>query len=211
MASCRLNGTTLFFIERFSTNFSDAEVAMNAHGRIPAFQTEPDARAEIARRFPLPRGNPITDTSSMAELAAAMEDMYAPAFKLSYDLDVARAWARAPGPSGITPAEALDVWELCWQVGEAPRPQRFDPMGMYAMHENILRDPQNRDAYELVLLGMRLSGIVIMAQRNEPPAPVTWEMVDPDLAEFWPKMDYARLAGILEHGVAGFARRVLVP
>jgi hypothetical protein len=57
VSSCLLNGTTLFFIERFSLNLSDAEVVMDEE-RIPAFASADEARAEIARRFPLPRGAP---------------------------------------------------------------------------------------------------------------------------------------------------------
>lgn len=207
VSSCRLNGTTLFFIERFATNFDDAEVAMDEDGRIPAFPTNEATLAEIARRFPLPRGNEITDKSSWEELSAAMEDNYGKFLKLSYDLDAARDWARAPGPSGITPEQALDVWQLCWQVGEAPRPQRFDPMGMYALHENILRQPEHRAHYELLLLGMKLSGLVIMAR--EARRPPVWELDIPEMAELWPQTDYPRLGAILEQGVAGFARRVL--
>jgi hypothetical protein len=207
VASCRLNDATLFFFERFALNFADAEVVVDENGRIPVFPSEEIARAELARRFPLPRGTPLTERSSVEELAAAMEDEYSAHMKPSYDLDAARTWAQAPGPSGLTPSQALEVWELCWQVGEAPRPQRFDPMGMYAMLENMMRDQGQRDFYETVLLGMKLSGIVILAQEGR--APPDWEAEFPDLAELWPKTDYARLAGILEQGVAGFARRVL--
>lgn len=206
VASCLLNGTTLFFIERFATNFDDAEVAMD-EGRIRVFPSREAARAEIGRRFPLPRGTALSDDSTMAELAAALEDRFEPHMKLSYDLDAARAWSKAPGPSGITPDQALNVWELCWQVGEAPRPQRFDPMGMYAMYENIMRDPARRDDYELVLLGMKLSGLVIMAQERQRPA--TWELQVPEMAELWPPIDFTRLGAILDTGIAGFGRRVL--
>src|SRR5688572_27683725 len=205
VASCRLDGTTLFFIERFSTNFSESEVAMD-DGRIPAWPSEEAARAELARRFPLPRGKPLTDHSTMAEVAAVMDDQFAPKVTLSYDLDAVQAWVRSPGPSGLTPEQALSVWELCWQVGEAPLPQRLDPMGMYAMQENIMRDPAHRDMYEIVLLGMKLSGLVIMAQEARRAS--SWELEIPDLSEFWPKTDFARLAGILANGVAGFRRRV---
>ena len=206
VSTCRLNGATLFFLERFSPTFDEAEVVMDDTGRIPVFSSEALASAEIARRFPLPRGATLTADSSEAELAAALEDQYSKLIKLSYDLDAVREWTKAPGPAGITPTQALKAWELCWQVGEAPRPQRFDPMGMYAMHENIMRDPRHRDAYELVLLGMKLSGLVIMAQeaRIDP----EWHLEIPEMGELWPKTDYARLAGILEKGVSGFASRV---
>jgi hypothetical protein len=206
VSSCRLNGRTLFLLERFTTNLSDAEVVHEENGPIAAFLSEADARAEIARRFALPRV-PITEKSSMEELAGAMEDQFAPRFKISYDLDAAREWARNPGPSGISPGDALQVWELLFQVGEAPRPQRFDPMKMYAMHENLLndRDPQHRDFYEIVLLGMKLSGIVLMAQEGR--APPDWDMSFPDLGEIWPATDYARLGRILADGISGFESR----
>src|SRR5688572_21993422 len=111
VASCRLNGTTLFFLERMATNFDDAEVVVEEDRRIPVFTSDELARAEIARRFPLPRGTPVTERSSMAELAAAMEDQYAPMMKLSYDLDVALAWCRAPSRSEqFTPGQALAIW-----------------------------------------------------------------------------------------------------
>lgn len=135
-----------------------------------------------------------------------MEDEYAPFMKFAYDLDSAREWCRAPGPSGLAPDQALEVWELLWQVGEAPRPQRFDPMGMYAMQENISRDPGHRDRYEIVLLAMKLSGIVIMAQEGRKPP--DWTMDFPDMADLWPKTDYGLLAGILEKGIAAFTGRV---
>src|SRR5688572_21846318 len=141
VASCRLNGTTLFFIERLTPNFDDSEVVVEADGRIPAFGSEAQARAAIERR--------LTEQSSIEEITAAMEDQYSGKIKLTYDLDAAREWARSPGPRGLTPEQALDVWELCWQVGEAPRAQRIDPMGMVAIYENIQRDPQNRDGYEI--------------------------------------------------------------
>lgn len=177
-------------------------------GRIPAFRSEAEARAEIARRFPLPRGNPITDHSSMEELAGAMEDNYSKMLTFSYDLDAARAWTKAPGPVGLTPRDALDIWGLCWQVDEAPPPQRFDPMGMYAIHENMQRnrDPAAREWYETLLLGMKLTGIVTQSDRRGQPS--TWELGVPEMAELWPPTDYVRLATILEKGVAGFARRV---
>ena len=206
VASCRLNGQTLFFIERFSTNFSEAEVVVDADRRIPAFPSEQEARHEIARRFPLPRGTPLTEHSSMEEAAAVMEDEFSSKIKLFYDLDAASTWCKAPGPEGISPADALSIWELLWQVEEAPRPHRFDPMYMYAMHENIMRDPGNRDYYELVLLGMKLSGIVITAQEGR--APAEWSMTFPEMAELWPETDYPRLAGIIGTGIAGFAKRV---
>ena len=207
VASCRLHGTTRFFIERFSLTFDDAEVVMEADGRIPVFPTEAAARAEIGRRFPLPRGGPITESSSIEHLAGAMEDDYASKLKLFYDLDAARGWTKAPGPSGITPELALTVWELCWQVGDAPRPQRFDPMGMVGIHENMRREPagERRDAYDVVLLGMKLSGIVHLAQ--EAGKPSEWGMEMPEMAELWPKTDFARLAGILDKGIDGFAKR----
>jgi hypothetical protein len=210
VASCRLNGRTLFFIERFTPNFDAAEVFVEADGHIPAFVSEADARAAIERRFPLPRGHALTEQSSIAEITAAMEDEYSGKFKLAYDLDAAREWATAPGPQGLTPEQALDVWELCWQVGEAPRPQRLDPMGMVAIYENIQRDPANRDGYEIVLLGMKLSGLVIMANRNER-QPATWDLEVPEMAEFWPPTDFARLGGILTKGVEGFAGRLTRP
>jgi hypothetical protein len=207
VASCRLNGTTLYFIERCATDLADAEVAMDENGRIPAFPSEDEARAEIARRFPLPRAAQLTDSSSADELAGAMEDNYARFMDLSYDLDAAREWAKAPGPSGISPELAVDVWELCSHVGEAPPLQRFDPMGMGAIYENMMRYPERRDEYELLLLGMKLSGSVSVALRTGRPA--IWQLDMPDLAEPLPKTDYARLATILETGIAGFARRLL--
>ena len=206
VASCRINGTTRFFIERFSTTFDEAEVVVDPDRRIPAFPSEEQARAEVARRFPLPRGAPVSERSSVEELAAAMEDEYSQKMKLFYDLDAARDWCRAPGPSGIGPGDALQVWELLWQVGEAPRPQRLDPMYLVAMHENILRDPAHRADYELVLLGMKLSGIVILAQ--ETGQPPDWGMEFPEMAEMWPATDYPRLASILEKGIAALAGRM---
>lgn len=206
VASCRLNGTTLFFIERFAPNFDDAEIAVDAEGRIPAFPSEQEARAEIARRFPLPRGRPLSNESSMAEIAAAMEDQYAGVLKLSYDLDAVRAWAKAPGPAGITPDLALKVWELCAQVGDAPPVQRLDPMYLPAMHENIVKYPDRRAHYELLLLGMKVSGLVILAQESRQPP--RWDLEWPEMAEIWPKTDYARLGDILGKGIAGFAQRV---
>ena len=79
VASCRLNDTTLFFIERFATNFSDA-VAVMDEGRIPMFASETDARTEIARRFPLPRGKPLTEQSSIpkATTGTACAEMRSP-------------------------------------------------------------------------------------------------------------------------------------
>jgi hypothetical protein len=207
VSSCRLNHTTLFFIERFTPNFADSEVALDQDGRILTYASDVEARAAIAGRFSLPRGQPLTEQSSEEEIAAALEDTYAKHVTLSYDLDAVRHWATAPGPSGITPEDALGVWELCWQVGEAPQPQRFDPMGMYAMYENIGRDPERRDAYELVLLGMKLTGIVIMGQKKRPPTDgkIDW----PEMAEMWRQADYTRLGAILAKGVAGFASRVI--
>jgi len=207
VASCRLNGRTLFFIERITMNFDDAEVVLEESGEIPTFSSEADALAEIARRFPLRRTAQLTEDSSEEELAAAMEDNYAKHIKLAYDLDAVRAWAQSPGPQGITPDKALDAWELCWQVGEAPRPQRFDPMGMYAIHENMMREPERREAYEILMLGMKLSGIVLMAREGRKPA--DWKYDWPEMAEFWPETDYGRLSEILKQGIEGFARRVL--
>jgi hypothetical protein len=209
VASCRLSGTTLFFIERFTPNFDEAEVFVEADGRIPAFVSEADARAAIEQRFPLPRGKELTEQSSIEEITAAMDDQYSGKFKLAYDLDAAREWAKSPGPQGLTPEQALDVWELCWQVGEAPRAQRIDPMGMVAIYENIQRDPKNRDSYELMLLGMKLSGLVIMARDGRKPA--TWDLEMPEMAEFWPPTDFTRLAAILEKAVSGFERRLKAP
>ena len=206
VASCRLHGTTLFFIERFSMTFDDSELVMDEGGRIPVFSSDAAARAAIARRFPLPRGATLTEQSSIEELAAAMEDDYGKKIKLAYDLDAARQWAQAPGPAGITPAQALEVWELCFQVGDAPLPQRIDPMYMVALHENIARDPQHRDAYEVALLGMKLSGIVHLSR--EQGRPLDWDAPFPAMDELWPPTDYPRLARILEEGVAGFAKRV---
>ena len=210
VASCRLNGTTHFFIERFTPNFDDSEIVVEADGRIPAFASEAAARAAIAQRFPLPRGKELTEQSSIEEITAAMEDQYSGKIKLTYDLDAAREWAKAPGPHGLTPEQALDVWELCWQVGEAPRPQRIDPMGMVAIYENIQRDPQHREGYETMLLGMKLSGLVIMANRKER-QPATWDLEIPEMTEFWPPTDFARLGVILEKAVAGFERRLQTP
>jgi hypothetical protein len=57
-----------------------------------------------------------------------------------------------------------------------------------------------------MLLGMKLSGLVIMANRKERQA--TWDLEIPEMTEFWPPTDFARLGAILASGVAGFARRV---
>ena len=143
----------------------------------------------------------------MDEIAAAMEDNYSQHIQLSYDLDAVRQWAQAPGPSdAITPAQAVMAWELCWQVGTAPVVQQFDPMGMYALFENMQREPDRRDAYEILLLGMKLTGIVRMAReaRQDP----RWDLEVKDLGEFWPKTDYERLGTILVNGIDAFAQRV---
>ena len=197
VSSCRLSGRTLFILERFNTNLSGAEIVQEKNGPIPAFLSEENARAEIARRFPLPRVA-VTDKSSFEELAGAMEDHYAKWFKFFYDLDAAGNGPGDPGPSGLSPKDALQVWELLFQVDEAPRPQRFDPMKMFAMYENIMKDPANRDGYELVLLGMKLSGIVVVSQeaRKTP----DWDMEFPDMGEIWPKTDYPRLGEIFRRG-----------
>ncbi len=206
VASCRLNGTTLFFLERISLNFTDAVIVLEKNGHLPTFASEDAARAEIARRFPLPRGEPLTEQSSMERVAAAMEDDYRAKIQLRYDLDAAREWARTPGPTGLTPAQALEVWELCFQTGDAPLPHRIDPMSMVALQENIRRDPQHRDAYEVALLGMKLSGIVLMSR--EAGGPPDWDAAFPEMDDFWPPTDYARLAEILRKGIEGFERRV---
>jgi len=143
VSSCRLNGRTLFLLERFRTNLSDPEVVQETNGSIPAFLSEQEARAEI--------------------------------------------------PGGFH---------------EAPRPQRFDPMKMFAMHENIMNDPDNRDFYELVLLGMKLSGTVIVSQEARKPPERNMEF--PDMAELWPATDFPRLGGILLKGIDAFERRVIV-
>lgn len=196
VSSLRLDGRDLHLIERCTTDFSDSTVAMDADGRIPAFGSRDEARAEITRRFPLPRGKPLSDASTIEEVTAAMEDQFASKLTLSYDFDVARAWVKAPGARGITPTQALAVWELCWQVGEAPRIQRFDPMGMYATVENMQRDASHRDHYELILLGMKLTGIVTMAREGQ--AEPEWSL----------DVDFSRLASILEAGVTAVIRRL---
>jgi hypothetical protein len=43
VASCRLNGTTLFFIERFATNFEDAAVVILEAG-VRGFAKRTNAR-----------------------------------------------------------------------------------------------------------------------------------------------------------------------
>jgi len=207
VSSCRLNGRTIFLLERLTTRLSNSEVVHEENGAITAFLSETAARQEIARRFPLPRG-PVSDKSTDEELAGAMEDHYGKIFKFSYDLDAAREWARNPGPSGLRPEDALIVWELLFHVGEAPRPQRFDPMKMYAMQENIVRELEDRDFCEVVLLGMKLSGIVIMARERR--APADWNMTFPDLGEIWPETDYQRLGRILTTGIDAFERRAVI-
>jgi hypothetical protein len=207
VSSCRLDGETLYFIERCTANFQDSAVGMDAEGRIPAFLSEAEARAEIARRYPLPRGKPLSDESSMEEITASMEDQFGTFMNLTYDLDAAREWVKAPGPQGITPLQALGVWELCWQVGDAPRVQRFDPMGMYATHENMRRDsdPAHREHYELIMLGMKLSGIVSMAREGQ--ADPTWDLYVGERNPLWPDTDFVRLAAVLEKGVARLSKR----
>src|SRR6185295_19918452 len=66
VSSCRLNGRTIFLLERFTTRWSDAEVVHEENGPIAAFLSDAEARQEIARRFPLPRV-PVSDKSADEE------------------------------------------------------------------------------------------------------------------------------------------------
>jgi hypothetical protein len=148
----------------------------------------------------------VNEDVSPEELTTMMEDSYGELPPTLYDLDAVMAWCANPGRAGLDPFALLHAWSLLGTANAAPYPAPFDPMGMYGLHENMRSDPANREWYETILLGMKLSGIVRDAERRGggDAAGAEW----PPGEEFWTADDFPKLAVLLKNGVTVLAARL---
>jgi hypothetical protein len=183
----RLDGRQRFVVARVSLEDESSGIVQDQQGRFPVFASEAEARRWAINAFPLPAQEPGDDVP-MADLVRGMEDLYAKAGAVSYDLDAVKRWTADPAARAAGPGQVLEAWVFLYWAGVAPAVDLSDLAG----------HPDARG-----LAGMaRMLGM--MSRDRSTGAPGGW----PDDSSFWGKDENGYLAGMLRPAIEAFASRM---
>jgi hypothetical protein len=201
VVSLTFDGTQRFILAQAGVHEGPLTVVADSAGLIPAFDSERDARAYVARVFPLDTAN----ADSYDAGVAAYAELLARSGPTPVDLDRALRWTEHPASRDVGPVALAMVWELLAAADAALPMGPVDPMSVAAFRDDTGSPEAAEAAAEVLTLGMTLSDIVGEAQRKGDEIDPPWP---PGIAEIWSDAENALLARVLRTGIANMVARL---
>ena len=199
VVSLKQGGAERFILAQTGMGDGPLSVVSDSAGLIPVFASEAEARAYIARYFPL-------DTSGAHEsdsIVAAYAEMLGKNGPIRMDFDAALAWSDDPAKRSAGPMTLAGTWELLSAADAAPPMAAYDPMYLPFVMEEVERGGADSLHSQLRLVGMLLNALLSEGRRGG--AEDSWPA---QLDSIWTSRQDELLARILRTGIASVVSRL---